>query len=165
MIEIEEILLNVEKRLRREEPGAIATGVGVFVQIWDGEKLLLKKRLPKEGGIGVGRVELPGGAIDIADFGNEYDSAPINGSVREVLEETGLIIPKRSVLLRPAWAIYQAGDQIDLAFVYLVDFKKAKATQEYKSLLEKGDLIWVSKEKIAGMEFVSKRMKFLATRD
>ncbi|MFA7141907.1 MAG: NUDIX domain-containing protein [Candidatus Paceibacterota bacterium] len=165
MIEIPKILSSVEKRLGRENPGAVATGIGVFVLIKKDGSLLLKTRLPKEGGVGVGKFELPGGAIDIADFvSGEYASAPVRGAVREAREETGLLIRKEGpVLLTPAWAIYQAGDQIDLAFSFNVSWDEVEETEEYRKLLESGDLVWVPEEKLGQISFISKRMKYLAT--
>ena len=155
MIEIEEILPTL-KRLE-EEPGAIATGLSLTKS---GRRKLPKEELPKEGA-SVSKSRAPRRSDCLADFETSTLS-PINAlSVR--CSGDWLIIPAIS----PLNLLSQLPSRrpIDLAFVYLVDFKKAKATQKYKSLLEKGDLIWVSKEKIASKEFVSKRMKFLATRD
>lgn len=167
MIEKEKILSNVKKRLERKNPGAVATGIGVFTLIRRDGNLLLKRRLPKEGGVGVGKYELPGGAVDLADFvSGEYGSAPVRGAAREAKEETGLIIKKEGpVLLAPAWAIYQAGDQIDLAFSFNVSWDEVETTERYEKLLESGDLIWVPEEKLGQINFISKRMKYLATRE
>ena len=167
-INIEKFLENSEKRLRRKIPGAVATGIGVFVIVYRDSKILLRARTETGSLYGEDlskKKELPGGAVDIADFGKEYDSAPVIAGARELFEETGLILHleklAKPVLLKPAWVIVGEGI-IDLAFAIDVPFSAIKETPLYKELLNEKKLEWVHVSELDKVEFVSKRMAFLA---
>lgn len=173
-INIPKILENSEKRLSRKEPGAVATGIGVFMILSnktpEGYKILLRTRTEKGSLTGQnlsGMKELPGGAVDMQDFGVDYDSAPLDAAARELLEETGLILNKEMVLnegpypLYPAWTIIN-GEIVDLANALMVPMAYVEETDRYRELLANGNLEFVSIENLGEVTFVSKRMKFLA---
>ena len=168
-INIKKVLESSEKRLRREIPGAVATGIGVFVIVYrDDLEILVRTRTETGSLYGEDlskKKELPGGAVDIADFEKEYDSAPVIAGARELFEETGLILHleklAKPVLLKPAWAIIGEGI-IDLAFAIDVPFFAIEETPLYKELLNEKKLEWVHVSELEKVEFISKRMAFLA---
>ncbi|MDD4358610.1 MAG: NUDIX hydrolase [Candidatus Pacebacteria bacterium] len=168
MINIEKVLGNTKKRLERDEPGAVATGIGIFVIIRRGQDILVRTRTEKGslyGGDLSGKKELPGGAVDVQDFGSGYDSAPIEAAARELKEETGLELLvdqlEKPIRLKPAWAIINE-ELIDLAFAIDVPWSAIKETSQYRDLLQNGNLAWIHASKLGEVEFISKRMTFLA---
>jgi len=189
-INIEKVIKNSEERMKRETPGAVATGIGVFVIVRKKDKILVRTRTEKgslygknlsgkkelPGGFNhilsiiikqknlSGKKELPGGAVDIQDFGSEYDSAPLAAAKRELEEETGLKLLvdrlETPVMLRPAWTIIK-GELIDLAFSLEVSWDMVEKTEKYEELLKNGNLAWIPTNKLKEVEFISKRMAFL----
>jgi len=166
-INIEKVIKNSEERMKRETPGAVATGIGVFVIVRKKDKILVRTRTEKGSLYGKnlsGKKELPGGAVDIQDFGSEYDSAPLAAAKRELEEETGLKLLvdrlETPVMLRPAWTIIK-GELIDLAFSLEVSWDMVEKTEKYEELLKNGNLAWITTNKLKEVEFISKRMAFL----
>jgi 8-oxo-dGTP pyrophosphatase MutT (NUDIX family) len=167
-LEIEKIEEKVKEALRRGR--AVATGIGIFAAIFKENSILLRRRVEKESLIYEkdlsGKWELPGGGVELADFGEDYQSVVKNTLVREVKEETGLEIDveKVSIVLLPAVLKRSSIEKlslIDWAFAVPIDAKVTKVTEEYKRKLEKGEIRWVPISEIDRIEIVSERMKYL----
>ena len=162
------ILKNCIKNLTRGR--AIATGIGFFVAIVDGEKILLRTRTETGSLFGndlSGKWELPGGGMEIKDMkyinysaGNYYQPV-FNTISREALEEVFLeIIQIEDKRVIPAYLF--KNDTIDLAHVAIVPLSSIKKTPSFEELLLKGEVKFFSKEEVQNLDFASQRMKYMA---
>jgi 8-oxo-dGTP pyrophosphatase MutT (NUDIX family) len=167
-LEIEKLIENTEKTLRRGR--AVATGIGIFAAIFKENSILLRRRVEKESLIYKqdlsGKWELPGGGVDLADFGEDYQSVVRNTLLREVKEETGLEIDveKVPVVLLPAILKKSSIEKlslIDWAFVIPINAEFTKVTEEYERKIDTGELRWIAFDEIDTVEIVSERMKYL----
>jgi 8-oxo-dGTP pyrophosphatase MutT (NUDIX family) len=164
MIMTSGILENCRKNL--ENGRAVATGIGIFGRVITDEGMLLRRRTEKDSLYGKdlsGKWELIGGGVEVIDFGTDYQSAIRTALQREFAEEAFLALDIKflDILLRPAWlgknGIY------DLAFAVDIPTKMLLSLPGHRKLLEKGGLQWVPISKLEEIEFVSSRMKYLAT--
>lgn len=163
MINKIEVFENCKKNLDRDR--TIATGVGIFARIRKGNTFLTRRRTETNSLYETdlsGKWELPGGGVEIFDFAEEYQSAIISNLKRELMEEVGLglISEKLNIILIPAWL--GKGGLIDLAFVIDIPEYAIVITPEYEKLLEIKAIRWTSLQELKELEFISKRMKFLA---
>jgi 8-oxo-dGTP pyrophosphatase MutT (NUDIX family) len=167
-LEIQKIEEKVRDALRKGK--GIATGIGIFAAIFKENSILLRRRVEKGSLIYgkdlSGKWELPGGGVELTDFGEDYQSVIKHTLVREIREETGLEIDieKVSVVLLPAILKKSSIEKlnlIDWAFVVPMDAKLTRETEEYKRKLEKGEICWVPINEIDRLEIVSERMRYL----
>jgi 8-oxo-dGTP pyrophosphatase MutT (NUDIX family) len=172
-LEVEKIINKANENIKKGV--VIATGIGVFAAISDGTNILLRRRVEKESPIYPkdlsGKWELPGGAMELNDLGEEYSSSFRNTLIREVEEETGLKIadvPK--IVLLPAVLKRSSIEKlglIDFAFVVPILYPISYTmyvkynTPEYEAKLKKGEIRWIPIKKIDKVEIVSERMKYL----
>jgi len=145
---------------------AVATGIGVFGRVIEDGKMLLRRRTEKDSLFGEdlsGRFELIGGGVEVCDFKEGYQSAAKNTLVREFDEEAGMILDAEDldIILRIAWL--GKDNAYDLAFSINIPRNMVHQTCRHKRLLSGGHLVWVPFNKLDQIEFVSKRMKELAT--
>lgn len=163
MIDKIQVLENCKKNLDRDR--AVSTGVGIFGRVRKGNKFLTRRRTEIDSLYKTdlsGKWELPGGGVEIFDFTEGYQSAIISTLKRELMEEVGLdlISEKLNIVLIPAWL--GKGGLIDLAFVIDIPEYAIVITPEYEKLLEIKAIRWTSLQELKELEFISKRMKFLA---
>jgi 8-oxo-dGTP pyrophosphatase MutT (NUDIX family) len=167
-LDTDKVLENVRKALG--EGKAIATGIGVFGAIFKENKILLRRRLEKESLIYKedlsGKWELPGGGVELTDFGEDYQSVVRNVLHREVKEETGLEIDVDKILIVLLPAVLKRNsieklNLIDWAFVVPIDYEAVKTTKECEKKIEDGEIRWISISEINQIEIVSERMKYL----
>jgi 8-oxo-dGTP pyrophosphatase MutT (NUDIX family) len=164
-IDVEEVLKNCRKNL--EKGRAIATGIGVFALVVKEGKFFLRVRLEK-GSIYnkdlSGNWELPGGGVEIGDFGDDptnYTRAIFNALKRELMEEGGLELVKLDspLLMLPAWLLKD--NIIDLAFVVLIPWGSVQEMSGFHERLSQGLIEFFDKKEISALNVVSPRMKFL----
>jgi 8-oxo-dGTP pyrophosphatase MutT (NUDIX family) len=167
-LEIQKIEEKVRDALRKGK--GIATGIGIFAAILKENKILLRQRVEKESLIYgkdlSGKWELPGGGVELGDFGEDYQSAIKNALAREIREETGLEIDieKVPIVLLPAVLKKSSIEKlslIDWAFVVPIDIEFTKVTKEYERKIETGEIRWFPINEIDRLEIVSERMKYL----
>ena len=151
VIDVEEVLRNCRKNL--DKGRAVATGIGVFAAIFEQKslpdriaftfpyKIFLRKRIEKESLYNKdlsGNWELPGGGVEIGDFGDDptdYMKAVFNTLQRELMEEGGLELTKMEspLLMLPAWLL--KGNLIDLAFIVLIPRGFVRETPRFQEKL------------------------------
>ena len=168
-MELEKIEEKVKEALLKGR--AIATGVGIFAAICEKNGILLRRRVEEESLLKKdlsGKWELPGGTVELNDFGEEYQSAVKNALAREVREETELEIEIKDLPLVLLPAILKKSSieklgLIDWAFVVPIDAQRfTKATEKYgEKLRETREIDWVLFEKIKEIDVVSERMRYL----
>jgi 8-oxo-dGTP pyrophosphatase MutT (NUDIX family) len=167
-LEIQKIEEKVRDALQKGK--GIATGIGIFAAILKENKILLRQRVEKESLIYgkdlSGKWELPGGGVELGDFGEDYQSAIKNALAREIREETGLEIDieKVPIVLLPAVLKKSSIEKlslIDWAFVVPIDIEFTKVTKEYERKIETGEIRWFPINEIDRLEIVSERMKYL----
>lgn len=168
-MEIGKIVTKVNEQLNKGV--VIVTGVGVFAAIFaeNKERMLLRRRLERESLIYgkdlSGKWELPGGTIELSDLNEDYQGLFENCLKREVKEETGLEIQEfPKIILLPAVLKKSAIEKlnlIDFAFVTPMDFGYFKETDDFREKLMEGKIQWIQTEKIAEIQIVSERMKYL----
>jgi 8-oxo-dGTP pyrophosphatase MutT (NUDIX family) len=166
-LKAEEIINKANENIKKGV--AIATGIGVFAAISDKKRILLRRRAEKESFIYSkdlsGKWELPGGGMELRDFGEEYQSSFKNTLQREIKEETGLeILESPEIVLLPAVLKRSSIEKlslIDFAFVIPVPHALGSETNEYREKLTKGEIQWISLEDIEKIQIVSERMKYL----
>ncbi len=160
------ILRKAEENLKKGR--AIATGIGIFVALHKPKKkILLRTRIEKGSDIYnkdlSGKLELPGGAVELNDFGESYRSAIVLTLKRELMEEAGLNLERLPKLIKmyPAWL--RKDDKIDLAFVIPVPYDSDHIGETMRGfdLVGKNLVRFFSKEEVERIEITSPRMRFL----
>lgn len=165
MLNKEKVLENCKKNLDRDR--AVGTGIGVFARIETPDRKILVRKRNEHGSLFgqdlSGKWELPGGGVEISDFdeGN-YLSAISSTLDRELMEEVGLAIDYSGLVLNllPAWL--GKDGLIDLAFMVEIPQYMTKGTQAFNEMLDANQIRWVTIEEARKIEFVSKRMRFMA---
>lgn len=169
-----------EAKVNLERGRAVATGVGRFALVinYDGDPLL-RRRLEKDSLLSEdlsGKWEMTGGGMEL----NHFPSAdaeeptvsryqrPILATLRQELEEeAGLkLVSLFSVVEVPAFIDSinkkdSSREAIDDAAVIPISFSACEETEKFRSLLAKGGLKFVSRDKLAEIEIVSPRTRFL----
>ena len=133
-------------------------------------KIFLRKRIEKESLYNKdlsGNWELPGGGVEIGDFGDDptdYMKAVFNTLQRELMEEGGLELTKMEspLLMLPAWLL--KGNLIDLAFIVLIPRGFVRETPRFQEKLSQGLIGFFNQEEINALNIVSPRMKFLISK-
>lgn len=165
LLRIDKVLNNCGKNLERNR--AVASGIGIFARIEtpDG-KILVRRRSEKDSLYGQnlsGKWELPGGGVEVFDFDEEdYQSAISSTLDRELMEEAGLEIDYAGLVLNllPAWL--GKDGLIDLAFMVEIPQHMTRKTPAFEEMMDANQIRWVTIEEARKIEFVSKRMRFMA---
>jgi 8-oxo-dGTP pyrophosphatase MutT (NUDIX family) len=129
-------------------------------------KILVRRRKEKDSLYGQdlsGKWELPGGGVEIFDFDEgDYQSAISSTLDRELMEEAGLEIDYDGLVLNllPAWL--GKDGLIDLAFMIEIPVHMVRKTPTFEKMMDNNEIRFVTIEEARKIEFVSKRMKFLA---
>jgi len=163
---------NFSKNLERGRAGAV--GIGIFAAIFnDIGKMLLRNRVEKgsliyDGDLS-GKWELPGGGVELADFGakEEYQISILNCLKNELQEEVCVSLRERDkqLVMLPAWLGKE--DNIDLAFVVPFSIWEIRPTEkgkyfgDYYEGLEKNAIGYFTEEEIESLEIISPRMKMM----
>jgi 8-oxo-dGTP pyrophosphatase MutT (NUDIX family) len=166
---VEEIINKANENIKKGV--AIATGIGVFAAISDKKRILLRRRAEKGSLIYSkdlsGKWELPGGGMELRDFGEEYQSSFKNTLEREIKEETGLdaVLDSQKIVLLPAVLKRSSIEKlglIDFAFVIPVPVAiTGEATNKYRRKIAKGEIQWIPIGEMEKIQIVSERMKYL----
>jgi 8-oxo-dGTP pyrophosphatase MutT (NUDIX family) len=165
-------LEKIEEKLKEalKEGRAIATGIGIFGAIFAGGNILLRRRIEKGSLIYPGELsgkwELPGGIVELSDFGEEYQSVVKNALLRELEEEVGLKIDIEEVpiVLLPAIlkkSSIEKRNLIDWAFVVPINVRFVRTTPEYCELEKNKEISWIDFGELKKIEIVSERMRYL----
>lgn len=169
MIDTEQVLKKSEENLKKGR--AVATGIGVFAAITtfdEGKTLiLLRRREEKESLFGKdlsGNWELPGGGVELVDFkDNNYQGSINRALIREIREETGLVLISNSIKdlnLVPAWLSKDA--LIDLSFVTLISIEKMEPnSKDFEKNCLENKVRFFLPEEIEHLNIISPRMKFM----
>ncbi|MDD5144889.1 MAG: hypothetical protein PHW72_02095 [Candidatus Pacebacteria bacterium] len=176
----ERILAECDKNLSRGR--AVGTGIGVFAVIIKDGAPLLRRRLEKDSLYGEdlsGKWEAAGGGAEITDFSGvgapiltreRYQGSILTRLTQEIKEEVGLklLCLPDPLLMAPAWfwRLYEDKEKgecasIDLAFSTPINIACLGETREFQERTAKGEIKFVPRDRLAGIEFVSPRMRFL----
>ena len=179
LTENEKILSECQKNLARGR--SVATGIGVFAVIYNyNGELLLRRRLEKDSLFGQdlsGKWEMIGGGVELPHFTSKigpesfskYQQAIFACLTQELDEEAGLKLLNlpQPLALIPAWLWKENKDAeqitIDLAFSVPIpiDGGYLKETKEFTKKIERGELMFVPRQKLLDIEIISPRTRFL----
>ncbi len=159
--DIKEFLRKFKENLDKGRAGA--SGIGVFWAVYNEEGkilLIVRKEIGSIYGKDLtGKWELPGGGVELSDFGDDYQGVIFN-SARELKEETGLRLNKlKNIVMLPAWLAKK--NIIDLAFVIPVPYESVEKTEEFQKLYDNKEAKFLGLEEIGKMEITSGRMEFM----
>jgi len=175
----EKILAETKANLERGR--AVATGIGLFlVVVDDNEDLLLRRRLEEDSLYGQdlsGKWEMTGGGVELVHFEQADSQEPeISRYVRPVLqtlaqeleEEAGLkLVGELPMAMTPAFLYreYERNGEpratIDLAFSMPAPLTAFEQTETFHELMDKGELMFVPRDKLPEIDIVSPRTRFL----
>lgn len=182
MSETEKIIAECQRTLTKNR--AVGTGIGVFCVIIKNGDPLLRKRLEKDSLYQQdlsGKWEMTGGGAELqhfsgiasADTGVKYQGSVFNTLEQELREESGLklfYLPS-PLLMAPAWLWRPYTDTgtgeeritVDLAFSLPIPWESGciHETQEFQEKLEKGEVMFVPRNKLGEIEIISPRTRFL----
>ena len=176
---IEEIL--VESRMNLDRGRAVATGIGLFLVVINKYgNPLLRRRSEKGSLFGddlSGKWEPPGGGMDLEHLEyadaeepkvSKYHRPILQTLVQELDEETGLklvenfpLVMVPAVFSREYEHDGEKRESIDFAFSVPVPFSACEQTNRFSALMKAHELMFVPRGKLADVDFVSPRIKFL----
>ncbi|HUW71593.1 MAG TPA: hypothetical protein VMV66_00130 [Candidatus Humimicrobiaceae bacterium] len=182
MSDKEKILAECQGTLAKDR--AVGTGIGVFGQVIKDGNPLLRRRLEKDSLYQQdlsGKWEMTGGGAEIQHFASvasaeelvkKYQGSIFNTIAQELREESGLELLDLPgpLLMAPAWLWRPYTDKetkeeritIDLAFSIPIPWSTAiQETQVFREKLEKGEVMFVPRDKLSEIEIVGPRMRFL----
>jgi ADP-ribose pyrophosphatase YjhB (NUDIX family) len=123
--------------------GSILIGVGALVEGREG-RILLVRHKKERGGYWQGKWILPGGMLEVGETIDE-------GIVREVREETGLLIDIIPMETSPVERIVKEGNRVILHVVYIVK-RAALLGGELRPASDVGEVMWVRRDKMAAVK-------------
>lgn len=150
--------------LNKLKEGSAVFTVGVFCRIWDGEKVLLRKRVETSSITNAnlaGKYELIGGTVELNDIEDNYYDTLKERLEKEIKEEAKirLILPKYVV-----WAAFPTTRKtaskgiLDIALLTDVEFDRFAINSEYEEMLNTKELIWANISD-SSIELIGPRME------